>query len=78
MKKIDLKDRKILFELDRNSRQSLSQIGKKVGVAKSIVSYRINRLQKLGIIKSYYTVVDLYKLGFIAPRLHFVYQYVTP
>jgi DNA-binding Lrp family transcriptional regulator len=78
MKKIDLKDRKILFELDRDSRQSLSQIGKKVGVAKSIVSYRINRLQKLGIIKSYYTVVDLYKLGFIAPRLHFVYQYVTP
>ena len=78
MKKIDLKDKKILFELDRDSRQSLSQIGKKVGVAKSIVSYRINRLQKLGIIKSYYTVVDLYKLGFIAPRLHFVYQYVTP
>ena len=78
MNKIDLKDRKILYELDQDSRQSLSQIGKKVGVAKSIVSYRINRLQKLGIIKSYYTVVDLYKLGFIAPRFHFVYQYVTP
>jgi DNA-binding Lrp family transcriptional regulator len=78
MKKIDVKDKKILYELDQDSRQSLSQIGKKVGVAKSIVSYRITRLQKLGIIKSYYTVVDLYKLGFIAPRFHFVYQYVTP
>jgi Lrp/AsnC family transcriptional regulator, regulator for asnA, asnC and gidA len=78
MKDIDLKDRRILFELDRNCRQSLSQIGKEVGLAKSIVAYRIKRLTSMGIIKNYYTVVDLYKLGFIAPRFHFVYQYVTP
>jgi len=76
--KIDLKDRKILYELDRNCRQSLSQIGKKVGLAKSIVSYRIKRLEKIGVLKSSYTVVDLYKLGYIAPRFHFVYQYITP
>lgn len=75
---IDIKDKKILYELDLNSRQSLAQIGKKVGLAKSIVSYRINRLINLGIIKNFYTVVDLYKLGFIAPRFHFVYQYITP
>ena len=73
-----MKDRKILFELDQNCRQSLQQIGKKVGLAKTIVSYRIKRLEKMGVIKSYYTVVDLYKLGFIAPRFHFVYQYVSP
>ncbi len=78
MKTIDLKDHRILFELDRNCRQSLSQIGKEVGLAKSIVAYRIKRLTAMGIIKNYYTVVDLYKLGFIAPRFHFVYQYVTP
>ena len=78
MNKIDTKDRKILYELDRNCRQSLSQIGKKVGLAKSIVSYRIKRLEKLGVLKSSYTVVDLYKLGYIAPRFHFVYQYITP
>lgn len=76
--KIDVKDKKILFELDMDCRQSLSQIGKRVGLSKSIVSYRINRLKKLGIIKSFYTVIDLYKLGFISPRFHFVYQYVTP
>lgn len=78
MNKIDVKDRKILFELDMDCRQSLSQIGKKVGLSKSIVSYRINRLKKLGVIKSFYTAIDLYKLGFISPRFHFVYQYVTP
>jgi DNA-binding Lrp family transcriptional regulator len=78
VKDIDKKDRKILYELDKNSRQSLSILGKKVGLAKSIVAYRIKRLKNLGIIKSYYTVVDLYKLGFIAPRFHFIYQYVNP
>jgi DNA-binding Lrp family transcriptional regulator len=75
---LDVKDRRILYELDFDSRQSLSQIGKKVGMAKSIVAYRINRLLAMNIIKNYYTVVDLYKLGFIAPRFHFVYQYINP
>jgi hypothetical protein len=33
MEKLDLKDRKILYELDINSRQSFSQLGKKVGLS---------------------------------------------
>jgi DNA-binding Lrp family transcriptional regulator len=78
VKDLDKKDKKILYELDINSRQSLSMIGKKVGLAKSIVAYRIKRLTNMGVIQSYYTVIDLYKLGFIAPRFHFVYQYINP
>ena len=35
MDKIDLKDRKILYELDKNARQTLSQIGKNVRLPKS-------------------------------------------
>ena len=31
---LDVKDRKILYELDVNARQSASEIGKKVGVSK--------------------------------------------
>ena len=41
--KIDLKDRKILYELDLNSRQSNSTLGKKVGLSKDIVNYRIKK-----------------------------------
>ena len=70
MEKIDLKDRKILFELDINSRQTLTQIGRKVGLPKTVVAYRIKRLQERGIIKSFYTVIDVYKLGFIMMRFH--------
>jgi len=78
MEKIDLKDRKILYELDINSRQTLTQIGKKVGLPKTVVAYRIKRLQERGIIKNFYTVIDVYKLGFIMMRFHYRYQYTTP
>jgi DNA-binding Lrp family transcriptional regulator len=78
MIKIDMKDKRILYELDIDSRQSLSQIGKKVGLPKNVVAYRINKLKQHGIIKTFYTVVDAYKLGYIAFRMYLTYQYMTP
>ncbi len=78
MIKVDMKDRKILYQLDLNSRQPFSQIGKKVGLPKNVVLNRINRLKEIGIIKNFYTVIDVYKLGFIMMRIHYKYQYTTP
>jgi DNA-binding Lrp family transcriptional regulator len=78
MVKIDLKDRKILYELDINSRQSLSQIGKKVGLPKNVVAYRLKKLEENGIINTYYTVIDSFKLGYTSLRLYLNYQYTTP
>jgi len=78
MEKIDLKDRKILYQLDLNSRQPLSQIGKKVGLSKSVVAYRIKRLEEKGIIKNFYTIINTAKLGYSMFRFYFKYQYVTP
>jgi Lrp/AsnC family leucine-responsive transcriptional regulator len=78
MEKIDLKDRKILYQLDLNSRQSLSQIGKKTGLHKDVVAYRIKKLQEKGIIKGFYTETDDYKLGYIRHRFYFTYQYISP
>ena len=59
MIKVDMKDRKILYQLDLNSRQPFSQIGKKVGLPKNVVLNRINRLKEIGIIKNFYTVIDV-------------------
>jgi len=78
MVKIDLKDRKILYELDKNSRQSLSQIGKKVGLHKNVVIYRIKRLKKIGVIRYFYTVIDSFKLGYSCFRVYLVLQKTTP
>ena len=63
--KLDLKDKKILYELDKNCRQSCSQIGKKVGLSSEVVNYRIKRLEEEKIITQYQVVVDLSKLGII-------------
>lgn len=74
---LDLKDRKILYYLDLNARQSYTKIGRKVGLSKNMVSYRINRLEKNGIIKNYYTFIDGLKLGFIVLRFYTTFQYIT-
>ena len=62
--KLDLKDRKILFELEQDSRQSLQQLARKVGLRKETVFHRMRNLEKKRIIKSYLTEIDTYKLGY--------------
>jgi Lrp/AsnC family transcriptional regulator for asnA, asnC and gidA len=78
MVKIDVKDRKVLYELDYDSRQPFSKIGKKVGLHKNVVSYRIKRLQNIGVIRYFYTVIDSFKLGYNCFRIYIVYQNVDP
>jgi DNA-binding Lrp family transcriptional regulator len=78
LEKLDIKDRKILYHLDLNSRQSFAQIGKKVGLSKEVVSYRVKRLQDKGIISNFITQYDYLKLGYTALRFYFRFQYVTP
>ncbi len=63
-KNLDLKDRRILFELEQDARQSLQQIARKVRLSKEVVFHRIKNLEKEGIIKKYLTNVDIYKLGY--------------
>jgi DNA-binding Lrp family transcriptional regulator len=75
---IDLKDRKILYQLDIDSKQSLSKIGKKIGLPKTVVAYRIKKLKESGIIKNYYTVINAFKLGYNIFRFYLTYQYTNP
>lgn len=74
---IDLKDRKILYELDLDCRQSNTQIGKKVGLKKDVVSYRIKRMQDEGIIKNFWTAINTFKLGYQVYRIYINFQYVS-
>ena len=75
---LDLKDRKILFELDVDARQSLAEIGKKVGLRKEVVNYRIGKLLDSGIIKGFYARVDASRVGFTVFRTFLRLQDVTP
>lgn len=68
--KLGIKDRKILYQLDLNARQTNSEIAKKVALSKDVVNYRIKKLEKEGIITSYYTIIDTSKLGYLSFRVY--------
>ena len=77
MEKLDLKDRKILYQLDLNCRRSNAQIGKKVGLSKQVVDYRIKRMEDEGIITSYLTVINSFRLGYNVFRYYITFQNAT-
>lgn len=58
MTKLDLIDKKIIYELDLDSRQSATSIAKKLKIAKETVNFRIKRLLKNNIIKGFYAILD--------------------
>ncbi len=78
MLKLDLKDRKLLYELDLDSRQSAHQLAKKIGLSKDAIIYRMKKLQEAGIIKQFHTVIDVGKLNLISFRLYLKLQNTTP
>jgi Lrp/AsnC family leucine-responsive transcriptional regulator len=53
----------ILEELQRDGRLAAAEIGRRVGLSAPAVADRIQKLEELGYIKGYRTVVDLDKLG---------------
>jgi len=78
MYKIDKKDSKIIYHLLNNSRQPLSILGKKVGLSREVVNYRITRLEKEGIIVEYPTIIDCGFLDWTIIRYYYTLQFVSP
>ena len=62
---IDKKDLRLLAELDSNSRQSFTRIGKTIGLSKEVVKYRYDQLLDKGIFSHSYPLIDTYKLGYL-------------
>jgi len=61
---MDIKDKKILAELDLNARATFKEIGKRTKLSKETAIYRINNLEKKKIIQRYTTLVNFAKLGY--------------
>ena len=64
--RVDVTDRKILAELQRDSAQSLDEIAKNVGSSKTPVWNRIKKLRDAGIIGQQTVMLDAEALGFEA------------
>jgi DNA-binding Lrp family transcriptional regulator len=60
---LDKLDRRILRTLETDARQSKSAIAAQLGVSKTLVTYRINRLHKRGAVKGYQYIANRAKLG---------------
>jgi Lrp/AsnC family leucine-responsive transcriptional regulator len=60
---IDAIDYKILAELVDNAKASFAEIGRKLSLHPNVVAYRVNKLERSGVIKDYTAGLDLEKLG---------------
>ncbi len=68
MKELDNFDLRLLACLEEDARQTLSHMAKKLRSSQQVISYRIQSLEKRGIIGGYYTIIDIEKLGYTSYR----------
>ena len=60
---IDKTDKAILHCLSIDTRASIADIARDIGVQRDTVSYRIERMEKRGLIMKYHTIIDPLTLG---------------
>ena len=60
---LDKKDKEILKELQKDSRQPTSKLSSKVGMKRTTVNDRINKMKQSGIIKTFTAVPNYCKIG---------------
>jgi Lrp/AsnC family transcriptional regulator len=56
--------RKVLYQLEKDGRKSLTDIGKASDKSQQSVSYAVNQMEDEGVIRSYYPLFDYTKFGF--------------
>ena len=71
---LDKRDKELLNMLYLDSRQSFTELGKKLRISGSAVERRLDRLQKEGAISLLFADVNLAKLGLRAFRLYFKFD----
>ena len=73
---ISEKEKKILYELSLNARESFSNIAKDLKLSRQVVSYSVEALEKKGVIESYYAILNINRLGFLYHRVFFKFRNV--
>jgi len=61
---IDALNWKILKCLQQNARQSNAEIGRQVGISSPAVSERIKKMEDLGVIQGYNTLISPFEIGY--------------
>lgn len=66
---LDKKNRRLLYELTKNTRSSVASIAKALNSSRDSVNYRLKQLEEAGAIVRYHAGVDLMRLGFVHYRI---------
>ena len=77
MYKLDVYDKKLLYEMDKNSAISISELSKKLRRSKQFIIYRMKQLEKATIITGYNAIIDMSKVGYFSFRAYFKFQQMT-
>lgn len=75
---LDSRDRRLIYELSIDSRQSIRSLAKKLNISKSAINYRINKLTKEKIIPGHKTYIDCSALGISVFALYLKFGDITP
>ncbi len=75
---LDVKDRRLLYALDRNARQPLSALGRAAKVSKQVAGYRLQGLVQSCIVKGFITVPNVSKFGYKSHKLLLRFQNLGP
>lgn len=75
--KLDLINKKILYELEKDSSQPASNIAKKLKKSKEVISYRIHKLEEEKILLGCSAIVDMAKFNYFTFRIYIKWQNMT-
>src|SRR3989338_10659641 len=77
MLKLDLKDKKLLYEIDFDARKSYAELAKTLRMSKRGVEYKLDNLEKKKVILGYAPVINISKLGYLYCRVFVKFQNLT-
>ncbi len=75
---LDMADKKLLYELDRDSRTTFKELGSKTNVSKETAAFRVKRLVKDGYIKNFLTTIHVSNLNRFYYKLFYKFHKTTP
>ncbi|MCF7866107.1 Lrp/AsnC family transcriptional regulator [Candidatus Woesearchaeota archaeon] len=75
--KLDILNKKILYELEKDSSQPASKIAKKLKQSKEVILYRIHKLEEEKILLGCSAIVDMAKLNYFTFRIYIKWQNMT-
>ncbi len=68
--KLDEIDKKLIYELGKNAKLTYKEIAKKIGSKTPVIAYRLQKLEKEGIIWKYVPIFSLSRLGIYAHKIY--------